>query len=219
MEQNEPSQDQSVRQQEDKRKTKTTSSSEHNETSVLDDVKNFMTNYLSEMKTQLHTSLEGHSLRQNQNHIPVDGNDLPKEAICLTRNKDEGGNDFCHNHKSNNLYSRGEKKVNRMRECKTSNTNYRLEEISPAQASTTRSRQFHKEMREDSMSSITRGERHHSQSDRAKSENIVPHPPGNKFTMPSPERPPSERHTFGKSQMRIAKSQNCLKKKRLPSMP
>lgn len=37
-EQNEPSQDQSVRQQEDKRKTKTMSSSEHDETSVLDDV-------------------------------------------------------------------------------------------------------------------------------------------------------------------------------------
>lgn len=204
-EQNEPSQDQRVRQQEDKRKTKTMPSSEHDETSVLDDVKNFMANYLSKMKTQLHTSLEGHPTRQNQNHTSVDGNDFPKGAICLTRNKDEGGNDFCHNHKSNNLYSRGEKKVNRIRECKISNTNYRLEEISHGPVSTTRSRQFHKEMREDSMSSITRGERHHIQSDGAKSENIVSHPPDNKFTLPSLERPPSKRHTLGKTQMRIAK--------------
>lgn len=148
-------------------------------------------------ETQLYTSLEGHSSRQNQKHTSVGGNDLPKGAICLTRNKGEGGNDFCHNHKSNNLYSRSEKKVNRMRECTTSNTNYRLEEISHGQASTTRLRQFHKGMRGDGMSSITRGERHHSQSDCVKSENIVPNPLVNKFTMPSLERPPSERHTLG----------------------
>ena len=168
------------------------------------------------MKTQLHTSLEGHSSRQNQNHTSVDGNDLPKWAICLTRNKDEGGNDFCHNHKSNNLYSRGEEKVNRMRECKISNTNYRLEEISHGPASTTRSRQFHKEMCEDSMSSITRGERHHIQSDGAKSENIVSHP-----RITSLHCPPW--NVLPQRGIRLAKPrwglQNCLKKERLPSMP
>ena len=95
-----------------------------------------------------------------------------------------------------------------MRECTTSNTNYRLEEISHWQASTTRSRQSHKEMREDSMSSITRGERHHSQSDCAKSENILLQSLDNKFTMRTLERPPSERHTLGKTQMRIAKLLN-----------